>query len=120
MGTVWARSMICTLLRVPKMYSAIFGFQRWAWWPKWTPASSSWRIEKSGSVIGVVSGLSLRGHVSSSTHRRVGGTTGMAYRALVRVWNGALIATRLRQGKQTRVPASRRRERHAALNRLDV
>src|SRR5215207_10202868 len=29
----------------------IFGFQRWVWWPKWTPASSSWRIEKSGNAM---------------------------------------------------------------------
>ncbi len=28
------------LLRWPKMYSAIFGFQYRVWWPKWTPASS--------------------------------------------------------------------------------
>src|SRR6185369_13567057 len=27
-------------LRSPKMYSFIFGFQRFVWWPKWTPASS--------------------------------------------------------------------------------
>src|SRR5262252_8204864 len=40
------------LLRVPKMYSDIFGFQRWAWWPKCTPASNSWRMLKSGSAIG--------------------------------------------------------------------
>ncbi len=26
--------------RSPKMYSFIFGFQRFVWWPKWTPASS--------------------------------------------------------------------------------
>jgi hypothetical protein len=28
-------------LRSPKMYSFIFGFQRFVWWPKFTPASSS-------------------------------------------------------------------------------
>src|SRR4029079_17459932 len=28
-------------LRSPKMKSFIFGFQRFVWWPKWTPASSS-------------------------------------------------------------------------------
>src|SRR4029453_14968817 len=28
-------------LRSPKMYSFIFGFQRFVWCPKWTPASSS-------------------------------------------------------------------------------
>jgi hypothetical protein len=29
-GTVCAKSMMWMLLRVPKMYSRIFGFQRWA------------------------------------------------------------------------------------------
>src|SRR5687768_847363 len=28
-------------LRSPKMYFCIFGFQRFVWWPKCTPASSS-------------------------------------------------------------------------------
>ena len=28
------------LLRWPKMYGAIFGFQYRVWCPKWTPASS--------------------------------------------------------------------------------
>src|SRR5262245_7656184 len=28
-------------LRCPKMYSRIFGFHRFVWWPKWTPASRS-------------------------------------------------------------------------------
>src|SRR5215467_2623302 len=27
-------------LRSPKMNSFIFGFHRFVWWPKWTPASS--------------------------------------------------------------------------------
>src|SRR5438309_11866813 len=31
-------------LRAPKMYGFIFGFQRLVWWPKWTPASRSWRM----------------------------------------------------------------------------
>src|SRR5438270_2347339 len=31
-------------LRAPKMYGFIFGFQRLVWWPKWTPASSNWRM----------------------------------------------------------------------------
>src|SRR6266404_6303967 len=30
--------------RAPKMYGFIFGFQRLVWWPKWTPASSNWRM----------------------------------------------------------------------------
>ena len=38
-------------LRAPKMNGFIFGFQRLVWWPKWTPASSSWRM-----VIGGRSG----------------------------------------------------------------
>src|SRR5450755_214470 len=36
-------------LRSAKMYGFIFGFQRRVWWPKWTPASSSWRIEIVGT-----------------------------------------------------------------------
>jgi hypothetical protein len=42
--TVWVRSMMWMPLRAPKMYCFIFGFQRPVLWPKWTPASSSWRI----------------------------------------------------------------------------
>jgi hypothetical protein len=30
------------------------GFQRRVWWPKWTPASSSWRRVNSGIAIGVL------------------------------------------------------------------
>ena len=37
-------------LRSAKMYGFIFGFQRLVWWPKWTPASSSWRIETVGTL----------------------------------------------------------------------
>src|SRR6266508_3520894 len=29
----------------------IFGFQRRVWWPKWTPASSSWRMVTTAKVI---------------------------------------------------------------------
>ena len=43
--TVCARSMMWMPLRSAKMNGFIFGFQRRVWWPKWTPASSSWRIE---------------------------------------------------------------------------
>src|ERR1700722_1485693 len=50
-GTDWVRSTMWMLLRVPKMYSCIFGFHRWAAWPKCTPASKSWRMLKSGSDI---------------------------------------------------------------------
>ena len=37
---VFSRLTMWILLRWPKMYSAIFGFQYRVWWPKWTPASS--------------------------------------------------------------------------------
>src|SRR6185312_11219694 len=37
------------------MYGAIFGFQRCWRWPKWAPASSSWRMENSGRAIDSVS-----------------------------------------------------------------
>src|SRR6185436_9102873 len=36
-------------LRSPKMKSFIFGFQRFVWWPKWTPASSSSFMETVGA-----------------------------------------------------------------------
>src|SRR5271165_7215527 len=36
------------------MYGAIFGFQRCDWWPKCAPASSNWRMVKSGKAMGVV------------------------------------------------------------------
>jgi hypothetical protein len=36
--------MMWILLREPKMNGAIFGFQKRVWCPKWTPASSIWRI----------------------------------------------------------------------------
>ena len=36
-------------LRSAKMYGRILGFQRRVWWPKWTPASSSCRIETDGT-----------------------------------------------------------------------
>src|SRR6185369_7386750 len=38
--------------RSPKMYSFIFGFQRFVWWPKCTPASSS-------SFIAIAANLAL-------------------------------------------------------------
>ena len=47
-GTVCCRSMMWTWLRTPKMYGAIRGFQRRVWWPKWTPASRSWRMVNIG------------------------------------------------------------------------
>ena len=36
-------------LRSAKMNGRILGFQRRVWWPKWTPASSSCRIETDGT-----------------------------------------------------------------------
>ncbi len=47
---VWARSMMWIPLRSAKMNGRILGFQRRVWWPKWTPASSSCRIEMDGTV----------------------------------------------------------------------
>src|SRR5438034_225534 len=38
-------------LRLPKMYSFIFGFHRLVWCPKWTPASSSSFMEMEGTSI---------------------------------------------------------------------
>ena len=40
MTRVFSRLTMWILLRWPKMYGAIFGFQKRVWWPKWTPASS--------------------------------------------------------------------------------
>src|ERR1019366_6560204 len=38
-------------LRSPRMKRRIFGFHRRVWWPKWTPASSSWRTVTSGMEL---------------------------------------------------------------------
>src|SRR5260363_402887 len=43
-GSVFSRLIIWILLRWPKIYGAIFGFQKRVWCPKWTPASSISRI----------------------------------------------------------------------------
>ena len=48
-------------LRSAKMYGFIFGFQRRVWWPKWTPASSSWRMETVGTGKDLLFGSGLRG-----------------------------------------------------------
>ena len=48
-------------LRSAKMNGFIFGFQRRVWWPKWTPASSSWRMETDGTVSDLLSVRFLRG-----------------------------------------------------------
>ena len=53
--TVWARSMMWIPLRSAKMNGRILGFQRRVWWPKWTPASSSCRIETDGTVSDLLS-----------------------------------------------------------------
>ncbi len=41
-----------TWLRTPYRYGAMRGFQRRVWWPKWTPASRSWRSVNSGIAMG--------------------------------------------------------------------
>ena len=51
-------------LRSAKMKGFIFGFQRRVWWPKWTPASSSWRMETDGTVSDLLSVRFLRGPVA--------------------------------------------------------
>jgi hypothetical protein len=43
------------------MNGRILGFQRRVWWPKWTPASSSWRIETDGTVDDLLIWFVLRG-----------------------------------------------------------
>ena len=48
-------------LRSAKMNGFILGFQRRVWWPKWTPASSSCRIETDGTVSDLLFGSFLRG-----------------------------------------------------------
>src|SRR5207237_2382462 len=40
--------MMWTPLRAVKMYGRILGFHRLVWWPKWTPASNSWRRVTAG------------------------------------------------------------------------
>src|SRR4051794_38001301 len=44
-------------LRSPKMYSFIFGFQRFVWWPKCTPASSSSFIAIAAKLALLTAGL---------------------------------------------------------------
>ena len=46
-------------LRSAKMNGRILGFQRRVWWPKWTPASRSARIETDG-MNGTSCGYFLR------------------------------------------------------------
>src|SRR5208282_3680744 len=77
------------LLRVPKMEGAIFGFQRCDWWPKCAPASSSWRMVKSGKAMKLVLvRLSLGGSITAKR-------TSPPERDLeqeprqIRLWNGA-------------------------------
>ena len=47
-------------LRAVKMYGRIWGFHRLVWWPKWTPASSSWRRVTAGMACLLVVGVFLR------------------------------------------------------------
>src|SRR5688572_25709165 len=43
--------------RSVKMKRFIFGFQRRVWWPKWTPASRSSRMETTAKALGPFPGL---------------------------------------------------------------
>ena len=61
--TVCARSMMWIPLRSAKMNGRILGFQRRVWWPKWTPASSSWRIETVGMGSDLLFGWTSAGLV---------------------------------------------------------
>src|SRR5262245_43995445 len=46
--------------RSVKMKRFIFGFQRRVWWPKWTPASRSSRIETTDTCCPFLLGLAVR------------------------------------------------------------
>ena len=50
------------------------GFQRWVWWPKWTPASRSWRRLNSGRAMVCVSfsGFAAAGRGLSPNRRTHG------------------------------------------------
>ena len=54
------------LLRSPKMYGAILGFQKRVWWPKCTPASSMSRMVMSAMNNGLMIGLSFRATPAST------------------------------------------------------
>ena len=69
--TVWARSMMWIPLRSAKMNGRILGFQRRVWWPKWTPASSSCRIETDGTVSDLLFGCSSADLVAGDRRRLV-------------------------------------------------
>src|SRR6476620_1486234 len=59
--------------RSPKMKRRILGFQRRVWWPKWTPASSSSRIETTdtrSAPFGLVDGDSPTGRAEPRSRRR--------------------------------------------------
>ena len=60
--------------RSVKMKRRILGFQRRVWWPKWTPASSSSRIETTDTVmsslrLGFGTAGEGRGRTGTSRHR---------------------------------------------------
>ena len=67
-GTVCCRSMMWTLLRAPKMKGSIFGFQRRVLCPKWTPASSSWRMVK----LGIAMAFSFTGWAAADVYPDAG------------------------------------------------
>src|SRR5271165_4759821 len=71
------------------MYGAIFGFQRCDWWPKCAPASSNWRMVKSGKAMGVVLvRLSLGGSVKAKRASPPERDLEQEPRK-IRLWNGA-------------------------------
>src|SRR5664279_4283408 len=49
------------LLRAPKMYFFILGFQRLVWWPKWAPASRSSFIWMAAMLASLSSGEGAAG-----------------------------------------------------------
>ena len=69
-------------LRSAKMYGFIFGFQRRVWWPKWTPASSSWRMETVGTGVDLLFGSRPPRDLVAGDRTRRSGTApvGMAAR----------------------------------------
>ena len=72
--TVWARSMMWIPLRSAKMNGRILGFQRRVWWPKWTPASRSWRIETVGTGMDLLSVVPPRALPRDRATSRLPGT----------------------------------------------
>src|SRR5690242_15840714 len=77
-------------LRTPNKYACIRGFQRRVWCPKWTPASSNWRMVKDGIAMGeqLLFRLSHRGTapgVAAATPERPSGLWRPQPRSRVRI-----------------------------------